>query len=166
MAEHSLFFNSEFGDRVYTASDFANYFSTFIRNGVMLGGAFLRISRTIGLGVRLSQGKAFINGYLYDNRDAAKDMTLQSAHPSLPRIDRIVLRLDLRQEGRAITAAVKTGVAASAPIAPVLQRDNEIWEIGIADIRVNAGVSELLSSNITDIRADTNICGIITRIID
>jgi len=165
MAEHSSFFNSKHGDRVYTASDFANYFASFIRNGVIFGGAFLRVSRTVAMNLRVSPGRAFINGYFYENRDIPLDMTLRPAEANLPRIDRIVLRLDLRQEGRSITTAIKTGAAAANPIAQALQRDSEIWELGLADIRVNAGVIELLGSNIVDIRSDPNICGIITNVI-
>ena len=166
MAEHSSFFNSENGDRVYTAADFANYFASFISNGVVSGGAFLRVSRTVGMSFRLSAGRAFINGYFYENRIVPFDMTLQPASATLPRIDRIVLRLDLRQEGRRIAAAVKTGIPAAAPVAPTLQRDSQIWELGLADIRVNAGTLEVLASNVTDLRLSPELCGIVTGVLD
>ncbi|MCL2874249.1 MAG: hypothetical protein FWE29_04875 [Defluviitaleaceae bacterium] len=166
MAEYSSFFNSELGDRVYTASDFANYFASFIGNGVMFGGNFLSVSRTFGMNIQVLPGKAFVNGYYYENRDFPKVLTLRPADSLLPRVDRVVLRLDLRQEERKITAAVKTGIAAANPTAPMLQRDNEIWELGIADIRTNAGDFEIFASNIVDLRLSPELCGIVTGIIE
>ena len=167
MAEYSSFFNSEQGDRVYSAADFANYFASFIRNGVITGTHFLRVMRTVGMGIRISAGRAFINGYFYELRSGVPlDMTLAPSHATLSRIDRVVLRLDLRPSGRRIAAAVRTGVSAANPVAPVLQRDSQVWEIGLADVRINPGMTDLLGSNITDIRDDPNLCGIITRIID
>ena len=166
MAEWSSFFNSFEGDRRYTAAEFVEYFASFIGNGVFWGGNYLKVDAVTGMDVQVNVGKAFINGYYYSNRDAAKRLTLGPAHATLPRIDRVVLRLDLSQGGRAITAVVKPGTPAATPAAPGLQRDNAAWELGLADVRVNAGAVSVLQSNITDLRLSGQFCGIVAGLVD
>ncbi|MEA4898989.1 MAG: hypothetical protein VB065_00500 [Eubacteriales bacterium] len=163
MAEKSSFFNSVNGDRTYAAEDWARYFASFIGNGVFgLPGTNLQVSPGDGLGVTVAAGLAWINGYFYVN-DADRTLALATADGTLPRIDRVVVRWSLA--GRAIAAAVKTGVAASSPSAPSLQRDSSIYELGIADVYVAAGATAVPASNITDRRSNVALCGIVSSIV-
>ncbi len=166
MAEWSCFFNSYEGDRRYTAAEFSEYFKSFIGNGVMLGGDYLKVNKSYGMEIKVEVGRAFINGYHYVNKEAARTLTVNPAHVTTPRIDRVVLRLDLNQAGRRISAVIKQGTPASDPYPPTLQRDNAVWELGLADIRVNAGATEILQSNITDLRLSSTYCGIVTGLFD
>ncbi|MCL2352614.1 MAG: hypothetical protein FWC55_08805 [Firmicutes bacterium] len=166
MAEWSSFFNSLDGDRRYTAAQFVEYFASFIGNGVFWGGNYLKVDALTGMDVQVGVGKGFINGYYYSNQDTAKRTTLGPAHATLPRVDRVVLRLDLSQSGRAITAVVKPGTPAASPAAPGLQRDNAAWELGLADIRVNAGAVSVVQSNITDLRLSSQYCGVVAGLIN
>ena len=75
------------------------------------------------------------------------------------RIDRIVARLDF--DNREIQCYVKKGTASGNPVAPELQRDYDMYEIGLADIRVNANVIEIKQENITDLRLNSELCGIV-----
>ena len=70
MAEYSGFFNAQLVnekyDRVYDAGNFAEYFSTFIGDGVFAEPSNqLKVVPKSGLTVTLKAGKAFIEGYWY-----------------------------------------------------------------------------------------------------
>ncbi|WP_434283583.1 hypothetical protein [Clostridium botulinum] len=163
--EKSSFFNAVLDqqgnpDRSYLAEDFARYFSTFIGNGVFPNPAnqLQVIAIDNNMQIRIKQGLAWINGYKYENTDDYI-FKLDPADGVLNRIDRIALRLDFLE--RRIKAIVKKGQYASSPVAPVLQRDADAYEIAIADVYVRAGVIAILQSNITDTRLNSNVCGIV-----
>ncbi|HIG0356304.1 TPA: hypothetical protein ACX96U_001600 [Clostridium sporogenes] len=163
--EKSSFFNAVIDqngipDRSYLAEDFARYFSTFIGNGVFPNPAnqLQVVAVDNNMQIRIKQGLAWINGYFYENTDDYI-LKLDPADGVLNRIDRIALRLDFLE--RRIKAIVKKGQYASSPVAPVLQRDSDAYEIAIADVYVRAGVISIMQSNITDTRLNSNVCGIV-----
>jgi hypothetical protein len=113
--------------------------------------------------VTLKPGNAYINGYKYKN-DSDKTLTLDTADGVLSRIDRIVIRSTTLD--REIKAYVKTGEFASSPVAPDLQRDADMWELGVADIYVANGAVSISQANITDLRLNNDYCGIVSGVID
>nr|DAE05749.1 MAG TPA: Receptor Binding Protein [Myoviridae sp. ctsNT17] len=161
MAEKSSFFNSVSGDRKYKAEDWASYFGTLIGNGVFPNPAtnLQVVPGASGLTVTVHAGKAWINGYYYNNTD---DLTLTLPTPdgSKKRIDRIVVRWSLSD--RKISAAVKSGTAATNPSAAVLQRDSDVYELAIADVLVGVAATSITSASITDRRYDSTLCGVVT----
>lgn len=161
MAEKSSFFNSVSGDRKYKAEDWASYFGTLIGNGVFPNPAtnLQVVPGASGLTVTVHAGKAWINGYYYNNTD---DLTLTLPTPdgSKKRIDRIVVRWSLPD--RKISAQVKSGTAATNPSAAVLQRDSDVYELAIADVLVGVAATSLTSASITDRRYDSTLCGVVT----
>lgn len=161
MAEKSSFFNSVSGDRKYKAEDWASYFGTLIGNGVFPNPAtnLQVVPGASGLTVTVHAGKAWINGYYYNNTD---DLTLTLPTPdgSKKRIDRIVVRWSLSD--RKISAAVKSGTAATNPSAAVLQRDSDVYELAIADVLVGVAATSVTSASITDRRYDSTLCGVVT----
>lgn len=158
--EKSFCFNSINGDRKYKAEDFREYFATFIGNGVFPNPStnLQVIGENGDMTVTLKVGNGWINGALYIN-DNDLILPIDVADGVLNRIDRIVLRMDT--VGRAINAKVKKGAFASSPVAPVLQRDADGYEIGIADIYIAAGATQITQANITDLRLNTSLCGIV-----
>lgn len=161
--EKSSFFNAELVgedyDRTYLAEDYARYFASFIGNGVFPNPSTnLQIIANNDMTINLTLGKAWINGYYYENTDNL-NLAIIPAEGVLNRIDRIVLRLDFLN--REIKCYVKQGSFASSPIAPALVRDADMYELGIADIAVNKGVIKITQDNITDLRLDNNYCGIV-----
>lgn len=164
----SGFFNSEITgydaenmpifDRAEEASFFAKYFSQFISNGVFPNPSTnMQVLADTGMQVKVSIGTCFINGYMgwVEN---AETFTIEESDTQA-RIDRLVARLDF--DNREIQCYVKKGTAAGNPVAPVLQRDYDMYEIGLADIRVNANAIEIKQENITDLRLNTDLCGIV-----
>ncbi|MFE4523413.1 hypothetical protein ACFRCQ_15090, partial [Cytobacillus firmus] len=159
MAVKSGFFNSVGGDRIYKADFFAEYFSSFIANGIFPNpSTSLQVMANTGMTVNVKAGKAWIKGYYFAN-DADYTLQLDVADGVLKRIDRVVLRLDYLT--RQIVPLVKKGTFASSPVAPALQRDADAYELGIADILVNNGAISISQANITDQRLNTALCGIV-----
>lgn len=168
MAEESGFFNSKNGDRRYYVSFMAEYFASFIGNGVYFGGNFLKARKPAsqdGMLVEVTTGKAWINGYYYALKDSTKVMPVNPAHSSLARKDNVVIQLNLAEDKRLIELKVIQGVPSGNPAAPALQRDNAIYEIKIAEIFVAAGATRIGDENITDFRTSSEACGIVSSVV-
>lgn len=164
MAIRSGFFNSVNGDRKYDAKSFAEYFASFIGNGVFpKPSTSLQVMANDDMTVTVKPGKAWINGYILINDD---DYILQiePADGVLNRIDRIVARYDIAN--REIRLEVKKGTFASSPIAPELQRDSDAYELGLADIYVKAGATSISQADITDLRLNSELCGVVHGLIE
>ena len=169
MAETSGFFNAEKlsngnYDRVYLAANFASYFASFISNGVFGGkmGALQVVLNTGNFGVNVQSGQGFINGYWYQS-DTAVAFALVPSNPQ-PRIDSIVLRLDFIT--RSIKLAMLTGTPSASPNAPILTRNENTWELRLANINIPANATSIMPQNIIDTRLDTNHCGFVHGVVD
>ncbi|NMM65503.1 hypothetical protein HBE96_23270 [Clostridium sp. P21] len=162
--EKSSFFNSVNGDRKYKASDFAEFFNSLVTNGVFPNSNtnLQVVTNSNNMTVTVKPGKAWINGYVYINTDDLI-LNIDVADGVLNRIDRVVLKLDFLN--RQIKAEVKKGNFESTPIAPILQRDLDAYELCIADIYVNKGVISIVQANITDLRMNTSLCGWVNSLI-
>lgn len=162
--EKSSFFNSVSGDRVYRAEEWAEYFASFIGNGVFpVPSTSLQVVAGSGMAVAVKTGKAWINGYFYYNTSDLP-VTLATADGVLNRIDRIVVRWDLTE--RKISVAVKSSTPATSTVAPALQRDADAYELCLADVLVGAGVTAISQANITDRRLDGSLCGVVAGVVD
>lgn len=158
----SGFFNSHSGDRKYQAEDWAAYFKQFIGNGIYANPASSMAVAAAGkLTVRISAGSCFINGYA-GYADGTDTLILQHGG-ALPRIDRIVLRLDLFE--RCIYPAVVRGTEAAEPIAPAIVRSGYVFDLCVAEITVPANAVSIGISDIADTRLDTELCGVVTGIL-
>ncbi|MGI6497241.1 MAG: hypothetical protein ACOX0U_00080 [Oscillospiraceae bacterium] len=161
--EKSGFFNSSGGDRVYNASDFAAYFGKLVSNGIFYAAATnLQVMAATGMKIAVLPGSAWINGYAYENTDTL-ELELATANGINPRIDRVVVRWSA--VGREIRLAVLTGVASASPVTPELTRNNDIYELGIADITVAKGVVSITAGSITDTRLNTTLCGLVNSLV-
>ena len=93
--EKSSFFNSVSHDRTYKAEDWAEYFASFIGNGVFpVPSTGLQVVANDGMKLNVKTGKAWINGYFYFNTGNLA-VELDTADGQLNRIDRVVVRWDL-----------------------------------------------------------------------
>lgn len=153
--EKSSFFNSVSHDRVYRAEEWAEYFASFIGNGVFpVPSNNLQVVAGSGMVVTVKAGKAWINGYFYYNTGDLS-LTLPVADGVLNRIDRIVVRWDLTE--RLISVVVKSSTPSASPTPPALQRDADAYELCLADITTGAGVTAISQAVITDRRLDTSL---------
>lgn len=164
--EQYLMFDSTDDDvREYSAAQFADFFAQQTVNGVITRDNGLEVyAQGDEQAVRVRPGYAWINGYMYSLRletDGDEDMRLplESAHPTYPRIDIIVLRLDTAVSERSIKLRVITGVPAAEPVAPDITRSGSVYELCLAQVLVASNTAVIADSAITDTRR-TDLCGI------
>lgn len=166
----SGFFNSEIigydaenmpvFDRAEEASFFAKYFSQIISNGVFPNPSTnMQVLATEGMQIKVDIGVCYINGYM-GWVEPAEILEIEESDLQA-RVDRVVARLDFTD--KSIKLFVKKGTAQGNPVAPTLQRDYGIFEIGLADVRVNANAISITQENITDLRLNTELCGIVAN---
>lgn len=161
--EKSGFFNSSDGDRVYDATDFASYFGKLVGNGIFYSSqTVLKVSPSNGMTISVAAGSAWINGYSYENTDDL-ELELSTADGVNPRIDRVVIRWSA--VNREIKLAVLTGTAVETPAAPELTRNDDTYELGVADITVGRGAVEITAASISDTRLNSSLCGIVNSLV-
>ncbi len=104
-----------------------------------------------GLRVKVKSGIAWIRGH-YIESDAEEILAIGAADPSNPRIDRVVLRVNWTLN--TIALAVLQGAPAASPSAPALtQVQGAMWEISLAQVRVDATVASIVAGKVTDERS-------------
>lgn len=154
-------------DRVYSAAEFAQYFSLLIKNGVFPDPSTnLQVkasSPTANMNVNIEAGYGWINGYWAKN-DSPYTLTIQPAHGSLNRIDAVVLRWV--SSTRSMEFDVLTGTPNASPQVPNLTRTVEIYELMLASITVANGATSIAQASITDKRPDSSVCGWVTSLIE
>ena len=150
-------------DRSANAEIFAAYLQNFFTNGVILkASTSLQVYAGTGMQIQVRPGIGFINGRIFIS-DATENLVIETAAATLSRIDRVVLRLDL--VNRLIDLAILKGTPASDPAAPGLTRNDEVYELCLAEVYVGSAVATLSQSNITDTRSNTAVCGIVAAAI-
>lgn len=164
MAVKSGFFMSVNGDRKYDAAFFAEYFASFIGNGIFPNlSTNLQVVEGSNMQTIVKPGKGWINGY-YVHNDSDFILQHDIADGVLKRIDRIVLQWNYLT--RQIAIVLKKGTFASNPVAPVLQRDTDYHELALADVLISNGTTQITQANITDLRLNKECCGIVHGLID
>lgn len=164
MAVHSGFFNDVNDDRVYDAADFADYFASFIGNGVFPNPSTgLQVYESSNMTTVVKPGKAWINGY-YVHNDSDFIIIHDMADGALKRIDRIVVQYSTAD--RTINILMKKGTLGSNPVAPPLLRNADFYELVLADIFISNGMTQITQTNITDQRLNTSLCGIVHGLVN
>ncbi len=146
-------------DREYFAQQFTDYFRRLVTTGVMKGeSGELKVS-TEGNSMitTLNTGVAYVVGRSYENTSPLSH-THDTEVLGKNRIDRIVVRLDLRTESRFVKSFIKKGVASTIPVPPDLQRDQFIYEISLAQVKIIGGQTYINANDVIDERGKTDIC--------
>lgn len=165
MAVRSGYFNSVGGDRKYNADDMSMYFEKLISSGVYPNPSTnLQVVAATGMTVNVSPGRGIIN-CRWVNNDAAYPLEISQADAVFDRIDAVIMKLDLSENVRDIHFEIKKGTAASNPQPPEMTRDEYVQEYCLATVRVEKLVESVSQINITDTRANTNVCGWVTGLI-
>ncbi|WP_156136562.1 hypothetical protein [Bacillus badius] len=168
MTEIYKFFNSSTQQvRSYQATDFSSYFSQFLSNGLIHKDnvPFIKVQTDgIELKTTVTPGSAVIKGHLYENTE---DLYLQHdiADENFDRIDRVVIRYDNKPENRHIKVFILKGQPSLLPQAPVLTRDEEVYELSLAQIRIPSKSTVVMTEHITDERFNKNLCGLVSSLI-
>ena len=146
----------------FDAADVAAYLAG-LTSGVFSGAEDFPVTAAGGLKVTVGAGRGWVHpsrftGYSITKREA-DTLALPLADPSLPRIDRIVMRYDAG--ARAASLQVLQGTASSTPTAPAISRTELIYDLCLAEITRPAGSTAVTTGQITDTRLDEKLCGIV-----
>ena len=146
----------------FDAADVAAYLAG-LTSGVFSGAEDFPATAAGGLKVTVGAGRGWVHpsrftGYSITKREA-DTLTMPLADPSLPRIDRIVMRYDAG--ARAASLQVLQGTASSTPTAPAISRTELIYDLCLAEITRPAGSTAVTTGQITDTRLDEKLCGIV-----
>ena len=161
--------NSESGkmepDRLYEAEIFRRYFAKFLSNGVYFGKYknygenSMKVTADGGLNIRVEKGAGIIEGADYENEEEVV-FTLERP-TSGNRIDRVIVKLDKTLATRETQLYIKQG---NGTTVATLQRDDNIYEICLAEVTVKSS-SNIVQSDITDKRLNSDLCGIVNSLI-
>ena len=159
MAQKSGFFNAlkEAGlyDRTYNASDYCDNLAVIISNGVLRSDDDdLKVTAN-GLELTVNTGFAMIKGHHYKNT-APYTLPAISLPTGASRIDRVVLRYNNTVSVRDIYLESLTGEAATSPEPPALTRTDDIYDLCLANITVQAGATSCV---VEDTRGNDAVCG-------
>lgn len=157
-------YNSQDRDRAINAETYRRLLSKYFTTGVFPNPSTqFQVFAATGMNLIVKAGSANIEG-VYVEMESDDSVAIETAS-SQPRIDRVILKRDDSTEVRATTLVVKKGTPASNPQAPALERTETIYEIALADVMVDAGTTSIAQSNITDVRLDSILCGIVSATI-
>ena len=146
MAFLSRFYNSKNGDRTYDAADWADYFASFVGNGVFAQPANgCQVKADNGMKIKVSAGKLWINGY-YSVNTSDYPLTLSAADRVKSRYDSVVARLDLSKRTTYLT--IIKGGADELHSTPVITRSSTVYDLCLAVIAVRAGAAEITQADI------------------
>lgn len=146
----------------FDAADVAAYLAG-LTSGVFSSADDFPVTAAGGLKVTVGAGRGWVHpsrftGYSITKRES-DTLTMPLADPSLPRIDRIVIRYDAG--ARAASLQVLQGTASSTPTAPAISRTELIYDLCLAEITRPAAAASITTGQITDTRLDEALCGLV-----
>lgn len=163
MALNSGFYNAlESGgvyDRVYSADEYTNFYSAFIKDGVRRSGEDDFKCTASGLVITIAAGYA-ICGSKWVHNDAI--YTLPAITPPVgdySRIDGVFLHVDTNEATRAASIIYRQGTPASTPTAPAKDTTAGVYELCLCTVGVAPSATTV---TLTDTRGNSELCGWIT----
>ena len=145
----------------YTAED-AELFHCTRTSGIWAENSF-SISVT-GADNNVTDGKgiAWINNEEFSGKVAAlksaEVLDLGIADGTYPRIDVIAIQFNANNNETDII--IKKGTPATAPVRPAIVRTGAVYELYLASVYRPAGATAITASNITDLRMNKTVCGL------
>lgn len=145
----------------YSAEDVATYLCTRT-SGVYAKDSNFAASITGTRQVTIAPGLAWMNyddfkGVSVCSREDTV-LTVPDADSTLNRVDRVVLQFDTASNLTAIR--LKTGTPAVAAQPPDILQNHNQYELGLCTISVPAGSAAISAADVTDTRADEDVCGV------
>ena len=148
-------------DIEYAAED-AELYACTRSSGVFSGDDFLvtctgdNNNVTVGMGVGWIHNTRF-SGKVFAQK-APETLDLGIADSTNPRIDVVAIRFDASANSTSLV--VKNGTAAAEPVMPDIVQTESIYELYLVSVYREAGAVAVTQDNITDIRLDESVCGI------
>lgn len=152
-------------DRVYTAEDVRKPYDTVFTDGILpeadgTPGECLKVSATGGMGISVASGHAKLGGAWFEN-ERLYNITLDVSGAS-DRYDCVIVRNDDSDNVREPSIYIKS--LSAVPTASDLTRDDDVYEICVAYIKVVALVESISNSDIFDTRVDGSLCNVMSGV--
>lgn len=155
--QYPLFYNSVNQDRVYDADSFSDWLKKFFTTGVFVDE--MQVTAAGGMYVQVGGGYVNVGGKVMQF-DQSK-LTVGTADSRYYRIDSVIVeRNDTDRQfylkivpGGTSTESSVTGVTPT--------RSGGIYQLVLARIKVKPGATYITQQDITDTRADADLCGIV-----
>lgn len=165
-------------DRKYNGDDYSDPLGYIIGNGIVTNtkigssatediGTALQVVNPVvtgaTYGVTIKSGWGWVNGKWFYNPTDDNTSIVNIAAPTQgnKRYDRLVVRRDNRvADGRLFEPVLIKGeqVASGTPIKPAIVRNDQYYDLCIAEILVNRG--DTITVSISDKRSDATLCGL------
>lgn len=146
----------------YDADDASGYLATR-QSGVYSAEEDFAVSISGELSLTVSAGQAWVRPQRFRGRSIIMEqpttLTLTAADPVRTRIDRVVLRYDAAARQTRLQVLEGTPDSAS-PTAPAITRTALVYDLCLAEITRPAGSTAITAADVTDTRADEDICGV------
>lgn len=159
--EHGFFWDSNNGDRTYNSESFEIWLRKFFTSGVFQNE--LQVTENGRMSVNVSAGYANCNGKV--KMFSAQSLTIEAASSTYPRIDTAVVERN-DADRTFYLKVVKGAYNGQSPVATAPVRTGGVYQLVLAEIRVNAGATSISGWNITDKRPDSTVCGWVTGTVD
>lgn len=148
-------------DRVYTAEDVRKPYDTVFSDGIMpeadgTAGNTLKVTNNGGMVISVGQGNAKVGGAWFEN-SGAYAITLDTASTT-DRYDAVIIRNDDSDDVRDVTIYIKS--LTKVPTVSDLERNDKVYELCLAYVRVPALATSISASNIIDTRDDGSLCNL------
>ena len=146
----------------YDADDASGYLATR-QSGVYSAEEDFAVSTSGELSLTVSAGQAWVHPSRFKGRSIIMEqpttLALTAADPVRTRIDRVVLRYDAAARQTRLQVLEGTPDSAS-PTAPAITRTALVYDLCLAEITRPAGSTAITAANLTDTRADEDVCGV------
>ena len=145
----------------YTAED-AELFHCTRTSGIWAEDSFPISVTGADNNITIGKGIAWINNEEFSGKvtalKSAEVLDLGIADSTYPRID--VIAIQFNANNNATDVIVKKGTPASNPVRPAIVRNGAVYELYIASVYRPAGATAVTASNITDLRMEATVCGL------
>ena len=143
------FYNALNHDRLYDAIQMSSIFDGIIRDGIFstIGDTMIVTSPEDGMYVNVGSGRAWFN-HTWTLNDTAYPIEAEEAEVVLDRIDAVILEVNSSAEVRANSIKFLKGTPSSNPVKPTLTHNAEVNQYALAYVRIRAGQTTILQSDI------------------
>ena len=146
-------------DRVYSADEYTNFYSAFLKDGVRRSALDDLKCTASGLVVTVGAGFAICGSKWINNDTAIVLPTITPPTAQYSRIDGVFLHVDVNESVRAASFVYREGTPAETPVAPDRVEGSGVYELCLCYVNVPANAA---SVSIIDKRADSAVCGWVT----
>lgn len=146
-------------DRVYSADEYTNFYSAFLKDGVRRSGDNDFMVSASGLVLTVAQGYAICGSKWIHNETAEILPTITPPTGLFPRIDGVFLHVDTNEATRAASFVYRQGEESETPDPPAKDTSAGVYELCLCYVEVMPNATAV---SITDKRGDSSVCGWVT----